>query len=277
MLLAILGPRAVGGPRRLTQHLLRSGRQAAWAMITELPASERAAAESEAAAMSDDGVRVLLCDDQAYPDRLRRAPGAPPALFYRGSLKLLDTPAVGICGSRNASSEGLRAARACGADAARTGVTVVSGYAKGVDSESHMASLVEGGITIAVLAEGIGQFRPKRVYRDLPQDNMLVMSQFPPGQRWNVGAAMTRNQVIVGLSHALVVVEAGPTGGTLRAGEMAIQAGRRLLVLGFAGGDPDGNTKLLALGGHRISDRATLTAELRRLHSTGSGGQLVLV
>src|SRR6266540_4865043 len=112
MLLAILGPRAVGGPRRLTQHLLRSGRQTAWAMITELPASERAAAESEAAAMSDDGVRVLLCDDQAYPDRLRRAPGAPPALFYRGSLKLLDTPAVGICGSRNASPEGLRAARA---------------------------------------------------------------------------------------------------------------------------------------------------------------------
>jgi DNA processing protein len=87
---------------------------------------------------------------------------------------------------------------------------------------------------------------------------------------------MTRNQVIVGLSRALVVVEAGPTGGTLRAGELAIQAERPLLVLGFAGGDPEGNTKLLAAGGRRISDRAQLGSALRKLRSTGSAGQLAL-
>jgi len=88
---------------------------------------------------------------------------------------------------------------------------------------------------------------------------------------------MTRNQVIVGLCQALVVVEAGPSGGTLRAGELATQFGRRLLVLGFAGGDPEGNTTLLAAGGHRITDRAQLMAELRRLRAGGSDGQLVLV
>jgi DNA processing protein len=159
---------------------------------------------------------------------------------------------------------------------------VVSGYAKGVDTESHLASLGAGGGTIAVLAEGIAHFRLKKPYRELPtsaHDQLLVISQFPPSQGWTVGAAMTRNRVIVGLCPAVVVVEAGETGGTLKAGELAIQLDRRLLVLGFADGDPDGNKKLIAAGGRRVSSRTELVAELARLRGSDgdSGNQLTLV
>jgi DNA processing protein len=146
---------------------------------------------------------------------------------------------------------------------------VVSGYAKGVDTASHLAALDAGGTTIAVLAEGLDHFRLKKAYRELlsadsVERKMLILSQFPPAQRWSAGAAMTRNQVIVGLSQALVVVEAGETGGTLKAGETALRGKRRVLVLGGPNGAPRGNEQLIAAGARQVLNRVELVDELRR-------------
>ncbi|UMP01276.1 DNA-processing protein DprA [Amycolatopsis sp. EV170708-02-1] len=268
LLLALLGPRAAGGPRRGAKQLLRSGREQLRTLIAQLPYEQRIEADATVETLTSSGIRALLCDDQRYPDRLRRFTGAPIALFYRGPIEMLENPTVGVCGSRNATSAGLRAARACGQDAARLGVTVVSGYARGIDTESHLACLEAGGSTIAVLAEGILNFRLRPAYRELPSsalDHLLVISQFPPSQHWTAGAAMTRNQVVIGLSQAVVVVEAGETGGTLRAGEVAVQSGRRLLVMDFAEGTPQGNAKLIATGARRIINRVDLAEEMRSL------------
>ncbi|MGK3199920.1 DNA-processing protein DprA [Amycolatopsis sp. MEPSY49] len=268
LVFALLAPYAAGGPRRAAKFLLQSGRRGLEEMTSELPYEERLAAAEMAERLHAEGVGVLFCDDPAYPDRLRRAPGAPPVLYHRGPIELLDRPSIGVCGSRSAGSAGLRAARACGEDAAALGVVVVSGYAKGVDTEAHIAALSAGGGSVAVLAEGILDFRLKSAYRDLPDqvlEQLLVVSQFPPSQRWTAGAAMTRNQVIVGLGDAVVAVEAGETGGTLRAGKAALQGGKRLWVLGFPGEDPPGTRALLAAGGSRIESRAALAARLHDL------------
>ncbi|MEV6827642.1 DNA-processing protein DprA [Amycolatopsis sp. NPDC051102] len=268
LVFALLAPRAAGGPRRAAKVLLQSGRRSLEELVSELPYEEQAAAAERADRLLSQGVGVLFCDDPAYPDRLRRAPGAPPVLYHLGPIELLSRSSIGVCGSRNASEAGLRAARACGEDAAGLGVVVVSGYAKGVDTEAHTAALTAGGGTVAVLAEGILDFRLKQAYRELPDEalqQLLVISQFPPQQRWSAGAAMTRNQVIVGLGDAVVAVEAGETGGTLRAGEAALQCGKRLWVLGFPGEDPPGNQALLAAGGTRIAGRTALRTELRDL------------
>ncbi len=183
-------------------------------------------------------------------------------------MELLERPAVGVCGSRDASDGGIRAARACGAEAARLGIAVVSGYAKGVDTAGHLAALEAGGTTIAVLAEGIDHFRMKAPYRELGTAvgaNMLVVSQFPPAQRWTAGAAMTRNQVIVGLSRALVVVEARDTGGTLKAGEVALRGSRPVFVLDSMGSASPGNQRLISAGGRHVADRRELRALLQQL------------
>lgn len=277
LLLALLGPRAAGGPRRSVRQL-QLGRQHLQALVMQLSEEDRDSAYSTAARLRESGVRALLCDDPRYPDRLRRFRGAPPALFYRGPLDLLEKLSVGVCGSRNASDAGLRAARACGEDAARLDISVTSGYAKGVDTESHLACLSTGGHTVAVLAEGIDHFRIRAEYRELGesvQQRLLVISQFPPTQRWTAGAAMTRNQVIVGLSHAVLVVEAGETGGTLRAGEIALQGERPLMVLRFPDGNLPGNERLLAAGARPVTNRVELSNELRRL-GTEPGTQLTL-
>lgn len=265
--LALLAPRAAGGARQATRSLL-SGRAQLLDRVTMLSQVERDEAAQTAERLRDNGTTAVLCDDPRFPDRLRRFAGAPPALFCRGDIDLLKSVSVGVCGSRAVGDDGLRAARACGEEAARLGITVTSGYAKGVDTESHLAVLGAGGSTIAVLAEGIDHFRLKKPYRDLAEDisdRLLVVSQFPPRQRWTVGAAMTRNQVIAGLAQAVVVVEAGESGGTLKAGEIALHGGRPLLVLDQGGKTLPGNERLIAAGGRRVAARTDLVEELQRL------------
>lgn len=267
-MLALLAPQAAGGPRRAAKILLQSGRRGLEQLVDGLPVDEHHSACDVATQLREQGIGALFFDDPRYPDRLRRAPGAPLALFYRGPIELLEQTSVGVCGSRNASSNGLRAAQACGQDAAALGMVVVSGYAKGVDTEAHLSALAAGGSTVAVLAEGISDFRLKQSYGNLPDGalgRLLVISQFPPRQRWTAGAAMTRNQVIVGLGDAVVVVEAGAGGGTLRAGETALQTGKQLWVLGFPGEDPPGNQALLTAGARRVANRVELADGMRKL------------
>lgn len=249
-----------------------------WDLINSIPASVRDRAAAVAQDLTGAGVGVLVCDNKRYPNRLRSAPAAPPALFYRGPLELLDRMGVAVCGSRNAGHDGLRAAQACGEEAARHGVVVVSGYARGVDTEAHRAVLSSGGATVAVLAEGVNQFRLKRAFSGLADEaasRILVISQFPPDQPWHAGAATSRNHVIVGLGHALIVVEAGESGGTMRAGRSALRAGRPLWVLSCERDQPKGNAQLIEEGAIAIGSRAELGDRLSGLFD-GRDEQLVL-
>jgi DNA processing protein len=212
-------------------------------------------------------VRMLLPVDPDWPRPLSSLPSPPPYLFVWGSTRLLEAPTVGMCGSRHASARGLEAARACGREAARHGMNVVSGYAKGVDTETHLAALEAGAGTVIVLAEGIMHFRRKRAFDGVGfnPDRVLVLSQFPPSQRWNAGAAMTRNGVICALGTALVVVEAGERGGTLNAGRQALDLGRQVLALQFGDDAPAGNLSLFAEGARRIATTGQLSRALREL------------
>ncbi|WP_206792259.1 DNA-processing protein DprA [Amycolatopsis sp. MtRt-6] len=215
-------------------------------------------------------MRAVLCDDPQYPERLRRFPGAPPALYLRGPLELLGMAAVGLCGSRNVTEAGLHAARVCGRLAAEEGLALVSGYAKGVDTAGHLSVLEAGGHTVVVLAEGIERFVLKKAYReqvspDRLSTRMLVVSQFAPAQRWSAGAAMARNQVIVGMSLGLVAIEAGETGGTVKAGETALRGKRPVLVPSSPPDETPGSKLLVAAGARSVKDRQELLDQLRRL------------
>lgn len=215
-------------------------------------------------------VDVCLLGESAYPSRLAALPQAPPVLFTWGNVDLLDASGVGMCGSRHASEKGLHAASVCGEEVASHSLTVISGYAKGVDTETHLAALGSGGRTVIVLAEGISWFRKKKAFDrvGLDAERALVISQFAPSQRWNVGAAMTRNAVIAGLGKALVVIEAGETGGTLNAARQAMEMSRPVLALEFTEGTPIGNQTLFGQGAIPIRSRAQLGRVLDTISAT---------
>src|SRR2546422_3815204 len=125
--------------------------------------------------------------DAAYPTSLEGVIRSSP-LYLLGNTDLLGTRAIGICGSRNASKSALLWAHRFGSEAAKHGLVVVSGYARGIDREAHRGALEAGGATIAVLPEGIKHFRVTAELRpvlDLDA-NFLAISMFEPDDPWQV-------------------------------------------------------------------------------------------
>ena len=232
-----------------------------WDSLDDIRQSE---ASTAADSLAEKGWGAITLGDSAYPDRLAAVKSPPPVLFYRGDVEILQMPAIGMCGSRRASEAGLRAARVCAMTAAREGLVVASGNAAGVDTEAHLGALEGGSATILVLPEGALHYRPRRNSGDFDvADRVLVVSQFPPRQHWNVGSAMARNAVIAGIGDALVVIEAGSEGGTLNAGKQALAMGRPVIALEFESmPTPPGNAILHAKGAVRLRRPADLAEAL---------------
>lgn len=186
--------------------------------------------------LGEYGVQIFIESETNYPQYLKRTLGSkcPPILFLKGNSSLLNTSAVGFCGSRKTSEKGVNIASNCAVQFAKQNITVVSGYAGGADLAVHRASLASGGNTIFVLAEGILKSKVKSEVKELlNSENHVFISQFMPKLTWNAGNAMKRNSVIIGLSRAMVLIEARKSGGTFSAGKEALQMGCPLYVIDF--------------------------------------------
>lgn len=192
----------------------------------------------------------LIFRSPDYPDALHAMKAAPPILWHRGDAGLLGRRAVGLCGSRDASPQGLRVAAEFGRQAAEAGTVLVTGTARGVDREAMRATLDAGGAAIGVLAEGWEGWTARWLEPAIGAGRLLVLSEFRPSARWRVGQAMQRNETIVLLSEAMSLIEAGERGGTLDAGRRALRCGRPLRVL-ETGTWTAGNDLLVREGGLR--------------------------
>jgi len=199
------------------------------------------------------GVQVLSYWDSEYPERIRKICGekAPPLLFVQGSLEIINKPSVGFCGSRKASGKGLETARDCSQQLSQKGVNIVSGYAAGIDFETHRTALESGGVTTIVLVEGIFHFRIKKILEDIwDWSRILVISEFSPKMTWNTGNAMRRNSTICGLSDAMILIEASRTGGSISAGKTCLELKIPLFAPVYEGmpEKAKGNQDLLKVG-----------------------------
>lgn len=276
LLLAVVASRY--GNSRLAAQARERGTAAFTDLLSGVSQAAQAQATEEASELSSRGVGAVLLGSSDYPNLLGCVRAAPAFLFYRGATNLLTAHGIGMCGSRNASEEGLRAAAACGEVATQQDLTVVSGYARGVDTITHISALSSGGSTVIVLPEGINNFRVKRgPFTDVwNEEQVLVVSQFSPDRSWSAGNAMARNNVIIGLSLALVVVEASEKGGTLAAGTKALQLNRPVFALEFAM-TPRGNAELLRRGAVSIRNRTELRTRLAETVSNPQGNQLSMI
>lgn len=264
--LAIGATRHGSGRPKLATRVRLHGLEALHHVLEQLDNRTRSSVRDEAARLADQGVTAILRGSTKYPRLLDLLENAPPAFFALGNTSLLSKPDIGVCGSRNVSDEGLCAAQTCGQIAATQGLVSVSGYTKGVDMATHVSTLEHGGSTIIVLPEGIQNFKVKRgeISTVWDPNRTLVVSQFSPTQPWTTGGAMTRNNVIIGLSLALVVVEAGEAGGTLAAGKRALELGRRVIALEFAR-TSRGNSMLVERGAVAARDKIELGSFLHEI------------
>jgi len=181
------------------------------------------------------GLRFLGRTDAAFPRLLHAIHDPPPGLFVRGSgaVDLLGQPAVAVVGARACSAYGRQVARQVAREAARAGLVVVSGMARGVDAEAHRGALEAGGITVAVLGCGVDRDYPA-AHRSLAREiaeRGLVVGEYGPGVEPAPWRFPARNRIIAGLCAATVVVEARERSGALITADFALEEGREVLAV----------------------------------------------
>lgn len=198
----------------------------------------------------------------SHPDIPPNSVEIAPILFLKGKRTLLASNGVAIVGSRNVSDTGICVAGKIAAELANEALNVVSGYAKGVDSEAHLSALAAEGTTTIVLPYGIKELRQKKALKEFDwRRDVLAVSQFAPGAKWLARNAMVRNNLICALSKAVVVIESGPErnakgkmSGTFNTAQTALRMNLPLFVLNPECFDnpPIGNANLIDLGGERL-------------------------
>lgn len=178
---------------------------------------------------------LLILDDGVYPALLREIYDPPVTLYVKGDWEVcFDGPCVAVVGSRRCSTYGQNAANMLARDLAQRGVTVVSGFARGIDAAAHRGALEAGGRTVAVLGTGIDQFYPRdhrKLADEILQRGGAVVTQFPLGTPPVSENFPYRNRIISGLSLGVVVVEAAENSGSLITARLAIEQNREVFAI----------------------------------------------
>ena len=200
-------------------------------LMSEIPLSR---AEEIVEFCSAKRWNILTPGMENYPVRLLELQNFPLALYYVGQLPDIDRePLVAMVGARDATSYGLQMAEALAGDLARSGVTVVSGGALGIDSQCHRAAIDAGGRTIAVLGNGFGAnylMKNRELWNEIAR-NGAVITEFRPGTPASRFTFPIRNRIISGLSLGTVVVEANQKSGSLITAKCAVDQGRDVFAV----------------------------------------------
>jgi DNA processing protein len=194
-----------------------------------------ARAEAEINEVKKLGGDILLLDDGVYPSSLREIYDPPIVLYVKGAWSdCLDRPCIGVVGSRRCSTYGQNAATMLARDLAERGVTVVSGFARGIDAAAHRGALEASGRTVAVLGTGIDEVYPrdhKKLAAEILDRGGALVSQFPLGTPPVSENFPYRNRIISGLSLGVVVVEASENSGSLITARLAMEQNREVFAV----------------------------------------------
>ncbi|MBQ6797031.1 MAG: DNA-processing protein DprA [Clostridia bacterium] len=204
------------------------------------------------------GYDILTPEDEDYPQRLRNISNPPAVLYVKGKLPDPERRLyVGIVGAREPTSRGADVAYTLGLKFAQSGAVIVSGGARGIDSAAHMGALAESGRTVAVLGCGIDYEynMSKRSMRDMIASKGAIISEYPPTTPPVGRHFPERNRIISGISHAVVVAQAGIKSGSLITAKLAAEQGRVVFAVedGIGSVESEGTTHLIENGANPLS------------------------
>lgn len=211
------------------------------------------------------GAAYWFFDDPDYPPLLAEIENAPPVLTTRGDRRLATRLPIAMVGARNASAGACRFARELAVGLGEGGATIVSGLARGIDTQVHMGSLATG--TVGVIASGIDiAFPPENAaLHEAVADKGLLIAEQPPGGEPRARQFPYRNRIIAGLSLGTVVVEAAPKSGSLITARLAGEAGREVMAVPGSPLDPraQGCNLLIREGATLVQSAADILEAVR--------------
>lgn len=177
--------------------------------------------------------KVITIHDEAYPPGLQTIFDPPQILYVKGELLPQDSMAISIVGSRRATNYGKNVCDQLSRQLAVNGFTVVSGFARGIDSISHRAALEAGGRTIAVMGNGLSFVYPAENAKLMEEiaGSGACISEFPMSVPPMGTNFPRRNRVISGLSLGTLIIEASEKSGSLITARLAAEQGREVFAV----------------------------------------------
>ena len=211
-------------------------------------------------------IQIITIYNKAYPESLKRIHGAPFVLYLQGALTGPDKYAVAIVGSRNSTQYGMQVAEKMAYKLAASGLTVVSGMARGIDTAAHKGALRAGGRTIAVLGSGVDVPYPasNRGLMNAIAPRGAVMSEFPLGTQPKRENFPKRNRIISALSLGVIVIEATLDSGSLITVGYALEQGKDVFAVpgNITSGTSSGTNNLIKKGAKLVEKAEEVIDEL---------------
>lgn len=231
------------GGKNLTSSLLKQRDTVPW--------------ECELARVDSMGARIVTQIDPEYPQQLLEIHDPPLALYVRGSIEKRDKHGIAVVGTRRPSHYGREAAANLSRQLARTGITVISGLAQGIDTVAHEAALSVQGRTLAVMGSALDCLYPSSNAKlaESIANNGAVISEFPLGRHPDKTTFPMRNRIVSGLSMGVLVVEAGEKSGALITAHQALDQGRSVFAV------PGRIDSHLSRGGHALIKKGAQLVE----------------
>lgn len=216
--------------------------------------------------LEDQDVSIVSFWDNNYPELLKRIYDPPAFLFIKGNVDLLNSPSIAIVGTRGPTQYGKSHTEKISRGLSENGITIISGFARGVDSIAHKAALESGGNTIAVLGNGIDIVYPaeNKILRSHFKNNGLFISEYPFGTKPDAGNFPKRNRIISGLSVGILVTEAAEKSGALLTAMYALDQNKEIFALPGPVNSPKsfGPNNLIKQGAILVQDYVDILEEL---------------
>ncbi|MEK7616449.1 MAG: DNA-processing protein DprA [Patescibacteria group bacterium] len=179
--------------------------------------------------IKNSGISWVTVFNEDYPKLLAQIYDPPIVLYYKGEILPQDEKAIAVVGTRKMSGYGKVVTDDLTRGLILAGMTIISGLARGVDTEAHKIALEESGRTLAILGGGVSRIFPPEnteLAHQITEGHGAVISEFPPDYPSLAGNFPARNRIISGLSKAVLVTEAAEDSGSLITARLALEQGR---------------------------------------------------
>ncbi len=188
------------------------------------------------------GVTVVTVDSESYPEKLKETPFAPLVLYTKGNVELLNSDCFSIVGSRKSLPLSIALAEDFAKTLSKSGMTMVTGIAEGVDETVIKSALKESGKVISVLGGGFNNIYPasnSKLVEQIAQKG-LVITEYPLEVKPMPHHFPIRNRIIAGLSKGALIVSGGIKSGTQHTANYAVEYGRDLFAIPYSVGISSG-------------------------------------
>jgi DNA processing protein len=218
----------------------------------------------------DFGATVITQQSPSYPRPLREIHAPPIVLYVWGELYERDHHAIGVIGARRTTHYGTESAKKLAYQLAYAGLTVISGFARGIDTAAHQGALAAKGRTIAVIGSGLAKLYPPEnatLAEKIRSGNGAIVSEFSMDIEPDRQTFPMRNRIISGWSHGILVVEAGLNSGALITAAQALEQGRAVYAVPGHINAPSaiGSNRLIQEGAKLVMDASDILEDLELL------------